>query len=336
MRMAVAPAVLTQSFSIRVDRSVGGWSRNKKFLRSSTVTTACLGSTDNDVIIRRQANYSRSFFRKLQNYSFQPCRCLLSTATIRETSIGCDGDCDSRGATRRCLVCGRRGRCSCASIDRADVIARRRHREAGGSVVARLHCLFATTPMSEADVEAARTRASRSIMQTRIGFEEHYNTLMPPSADHSLAEAEHFEGVGLETPAHDNARPRLGLTALDQLAASALIADKTPAVLLELVRSCAESLAHDDSRERDAARVRLLSREIAIQKISLDLITHMLAKRIDASDERGALVMNKLANGFARRLQILCAEHRASSVAERQPNIVAIGHADHVRIESTE
>lgn len=157
-----------------------------------------------------------------------------------------------------------------------------------------------------------------------------------PSADHSPTfTPEHFELIAPVPRTHArecSRRPRLGLSVLDRLAAGALVADEEPATLLELIRSSAESLSHQDSRERDDARVRLLSREIAVQKASLDLMTKMIGERIEANDDRGALLMDKLANGFARRLQILCGEHRACSLAERQPNVVAIGHADHVRI----
>jgi hypothetical protein len=136
--------------------------------------------------------------------------------------------------------------------------------------------------------------------------------------------------------AEEQAPPRrLGLSPLDKMATSALFRGD-PNALLEMVRACAESLANPESRERDAARVRLLSREIGIVKAQVDLLMTDIGVRMQAGDERGALLADKLAVSATRRLQILCAEHRACGLAERQPNVVAIGHADHVRIEPAE
>lgn len=162
---------------------------------------------------------------------------------------------------------------------------------------------------------------------------------MAPSADHSPLPQGHPRVPALESstracPSADTAAtPRLGLSTLDRLAAGSLIADDDITALLELVRASAESLAHTESRERDGARVRLLSRAIATAKAQLDLLTTEIGARWQAGDEHGAVVADKLALGAARRLQILCGEHRACSLAERQPSVVAIGRADHVRID---
>lgn len=71
------------------------------------------------------------------------------------------------------------------------------------------------------------------------------------------------------------------------------------AELVELVRGCAEALAGEDA---NGARRRLLSREIAIAKTTLDLLTASIGDRVRAGDERGALLADRLATSAAKRL----------------------------------
>lgn len=126
---------------------------------------------------------------------------------------------------------------------------------------------------------------------------------------------------------------RLGLSWLDKQATTALVeGDATElAELVELARGCAEALAGDDA---NAARQRLLSREIAIAKATLDVLTSSIGDRVRAGDERGALLADRLATSAARRLALLAAEHRATCAAERRQAVVAIGHADVVHVEA--
>ena len=126
---------------------------------------------------------------------------------------------------------------------------------------------------------------------------------------------------------------RLGLSWLDKQATTALVeGDATDlAELVELVCGCAEALAGDDA---NAARRRLLAREIAIAKATLDVLTSSIGDRVRAGDERGALLADRLATSAARRLAILAAEHRATCAAEKWQAVVAIGHADVVHVEA--
>jgi len=126
---------------------------------------------------------------------------------------------------------------------------------------------------------------------------------------------------------------RLGLSLLDKQATTALVeGDATDlAELVELARGCAEALAGEDP---NGAQRRLLAREIAIAKVTLDLRTSSIGDRIRAGDERGALLADRLATSAARRLAILAAEHRATCVAEKRQAVVAIGHAEHVTVEA--
>jgi hypothetical protein len=129
-------------------------------------------------------------------------------------------------------------------------------------------------------------------------------------------------------------RPReLALSWVDRMAATALVDGSSSelAALLELARGCAEALAGEDA---NGARRRLLAREIAIAKTTLDLLTASIGDRVRAGDERGALLADRLATSAARRLAILAAEHRATCAAEKRQAVVAIGHADVVHVEA--
>lgn len=124
--------------------------------------------------------------------------------------------------------------------------------------------------------------------------------------------------------------PSLALSWMDRMAASALL-DATDSELtgfLELVRGCADSLAREDST---SSRRRLLAREIAIAKATLDATTAMIGQRARLDDVRGAVLADKLATSAARRLAILLESHRAETAIARGAT-VAIGHAEHVTV----
>jgi hypothetical protein len=138
-----------------------------------------------------------------------------------------------------------------------------------------------------------------------------------------------------ESPPMPAPRPReLALSWVDRrMAATALVDGSSSelAAFLELARGCAEALAGEDA---NGARRRLLAREIAIAKTTLDLLTASIGDRVRASDERGALLADRLATSAARRLAILVAVHRATCTVEKRQAIVAIGHADVVHVEA--
>lgn len=117
--------------------------------------------------------------------------------------------------------------------------------------------------------------------------------------------------------------PRLELSWLDRLAATAC-ADGEATALVELVRASAESLSGDDP---SAARSRLLAREIAIAKATLDLLVASMGERLGRGDERGAILLDRLATGAAKRLALLAGAHGRATV-------VAVAHADIVHVEA--
>lgn len=131
------------------------------------------------------------------------------------------------------------------------------------------------------------------------------------------------ETVATATPPRARPTPQLGLSWLDKLAATAC-ADGETAGLVELVRASAEALCGDAP---DAARARLLAREIAIAKATLDLLVAGLGERLARGDERGALLLDRLATGAARRLALLTGAHTRAAV-------VAVAHADVVHVEA--
>jgi hypothetical protein len=138
----------------------------------------------------------------------------------------------------------------------------------------------------------------------------------------------HLQVVTSETiPAKSASRverpPRLALSWLDRLAASAC-ADGETAALIELVRASAESLSGDDPA---GARARLLAREIAIAKATLDLLVAGMGDRLGRGDERGVILLDRLATGAAKRLALLTSAHSRATV-------VAVAHADVVHVEA--
>lgn len=144
-----------------------------------------------------------------------------------------------------------------------------------------------------------------------------------------------------EPPApHEHADPagrarataRLGMTSIERFSATAMISEgdeQQLAEIRELVRATADALASED---REGARLRLLARELALQKNALDLLTAQVGIRLQAGDEHGALVADRLATSAAKRLALLAAEHRASCAFERRA-IVAIANVGVVNIE---
>jgi hypothetical protein len=160
-----------------------------------------------------------------------------------------------------------------------------------------------------------------------------------PPYNYSVPSTEHEHALRLvanestDDAASRARKPRLGLSWLDRQAITALVeGDATElSELVELARGCAEALAGEDANE---ARRRLLAREIAITKSTLDLLTASIGDRVRAGDERGALLADRLATSAARRLAILTAEHRATCVAEKRQAVIAIGHADVVHVEA--
>jgi hypothetical protein len=156
--------------------------------------------------------------------------------------------------------------------------------------------------------------------------------------------AEHCQPLQIVTPARAVARAvvessvpassepaRAGLTWLAEMATTTLV-DGDAGELVTLARAAFDGLAAADVQQRDVARARLLAQQIVIADASLALLTAIIGEQAHGGDERSAILADRLATGAARRLQILCAEHRASCMAERQPTVVAVGHADSVRI----
>jgi hypothetical protein len=127
--------------------------------------------------------------------------------------------------------------------------------------------------------------------------------------------------------------PRLGLSWVDKMVATALVEGSASelADFLDLVRGCADSLAGEDAT---GARQRLLAREIAIAKATLDATTATIGHRMRANDASGATLADKLATSAAKRLAILVEAHRADTTVERRSAVIAIGHVEHVTVEA--
>lgn len=125
---------------------------------------------------------------------------------------------------------------------------------------------------------------------------------------------------------------RLGLSWVEKTAAASFVGDSPDelAGFLELVRSCAESLAGDDA---SGARRRLVAREIAVAKSALDVLTAAVGERLKANDTKGASLADKLATSAAKRLAVLVELHRADTAVVERAAVVAIGRVGQLTFE---
>lgn len=139
-----------------------------------------------------------------------------------------------------------------------------------------------------------------------------------------------------ESPASAaRATPRIGL-ALTDLVASTAVAAMLPeeqwSQLLDEIKDLASVLASPVREEADAARLRLISRELAVAKMHQDLLIAEIAERLRHGDYAGARHVDALASSAAKRLNTLLVEHRLTCASARQ-GIVAIANAGIVKIE---
>ena len=137
------------------------------------------------------------------------------------------------------------------------------------------------------------------------------------------------EPVVDETLAHVDERP-LGLTWLDKDAAHlAFVESDAHEQLVRLVGDSATALAGSD---RDSARIRLLSRAIAITRAQGEQIEGALGQAIAQRDERMIKALDRVATGCTGRLVKLIAQHQSACESQRRPIVCAVGYADHVEI----
>ena len=138
-----------------------------------------------------------------------------------------------------------------------------------------------------------------------------YNSVMTPSL---CLQNEHAD---LELPDAPQ-RPRLALTPLDQLAATAFA---TGAVdqLLEQVRARAEVLCGPDG---PGLRLRLISKRLATCEVQVEILESLTGRALAGRDWDGVRNVDLLLRSFTARLVLLRREHAEELRQRQRPTLV--------------
>lgn len=156
--------------------------------------------------------------------------------------------------------------------------------------------------------------------------------LVSHSAGTDLADEVGHERTVRPVFARAEATQRLGLSDADLVAATGVtggLPDELIAPMLEAIKSVASALA--DESDRDAARIRLVSRQIALSKAQLDVLVAQIGECMRAGDHAGARRADALANSAMKRMSLMLAEHRAACQSTR-PTFVAVANAGVVKV----
>ena len=82
------------------------------------------------------------------------------------------------------------------------------------------------------------------------------------------------------------------------------------------------------------ARLRLLSRSVAIAAAQVRTLEAMLGEALARRDGRGADIIDKTLTRATKRLTMLTSEHRAECAAQDRTVTVGVGHAECVVINA--
>ena len=116
-------------------------------------------------------------------------------------------------------------------------------------------------------------------------------------------------------------QPRVGLTRFDRLPLETLSDD--PHALASWVADSATALAGAD---REAARLRLISRAVATERARHVVLEAMLDERLAARDFEGVHAVNRVLTSTTKRLCALLREHAAACSIGQRASVV-IGQA---------
>lgn len=184
--------------------------------------------------------------------------------------------------------------------------SRRGRRDSGPVVGAPLARRRGVAPTGKRSVEpqGAGARVVRATLTT-------YNFRMTPSL---CLQNEH---ASLER-AEEHPAPRLALTPLDQLAATAFA---TGAVdqLLEQVRARSEVLCGPDG---PGLRLRLIAKRLATCEAQVELLEALVGKALAGRDWDGLHAVEQLLRSFTARLMLLRREHAEELRQRQRPTVV--------------
>ncbi|MEI8257375.1 MAG: hypothetical protein WCJ30_17000 [Deltaproteobacteria bacterium] len=128
-----------------------------------------------------------------------------------------------------------------------------------------------------------------------------------------------FEGALASSPT-----ARLAITSIDELALRGFVSadEKTWDVLLQNVNQLAHALGRGE--DRDDARLRMVSRLIAVYRTKVLLLEVRRDDALAVRDFATVIVLERLIDGTARRLSRLLAEHRQTCAGRRPVNVTAV------------
>lgn len=158
-------------------------------------------------------------------------------------------------------------------------------------------------------------------------------TIAPAFAHLSVVDTRDPESNLLPHENHALAPPgpqlRVGLSPLDRLALTGLASDGDVQAIIGWVTDSATALAGPD---REASRLRLISRAVATQRARELVYEAMLDERLLARDFEGATAINKILTETTKRLARLLREHQAACLVGHHDVVVAVAHVDQINV----
>lgn len=126
---------------------------------------------------------------------------------------------------------------------------------------------------------------------------------------------------------------RVKLSSVDKLALDGLADPRDVAALIGWAEDSATALAGSD---RDAARLRLISRAVATERARLLVLEAMLDERLTACDWNAVREIRPVIATTSRVLCALLREHAAACHVRRHDVVVAVAHVDSINLASRE
>lgn len=158
-------------------------------------------------------------------------------------------------------------------------------------------------------------------------------TIAPAFAHLSVVDTRQTESDELAHENHVLAPPepqlRVGLSHLDRLALTGLASDGDVQAIVGWVTDSATSLAGPD---REASRLRLISRAVATERARQLVFEAMLDERLLVRDFDGVTAINKILTSTTKRLATLLREHQAACIVGHHGVVVAVAHVDQINL----
>ena len=107
--------------------------------------------------------------------------------------------------------------------------------------------------------------------------------------------------------------------------------DDAPPELAQLAADCASGLGVGSHTDRNESRIRLAARMVATYRVQIQTVELAISEAVSRRDDKGAILLGRVAEGLAKRAKVWLEEHRLSCSPQRSIS-VAIGAAENVAI----